>query len=416
MGKKSVVSAIDVGTSKVAAIMADAGDENSFQILGVGVAPSKGLRKGVVVNPDEAREAVREAVRKAEHAAGIKMETAYVGITGRHINSVNTKSAVAVTRGDRVVSPGDLKRVLESARTVSTNAERKLLHVIPRTYTLDGQEGVKNPIGMNGFRLDVETHVVTAAAASVQNLLKCIRGLGVDVEDLVLEPIASSEAVLRPDEKEAGVLMADIGGGTTDIAIYKEGSIWHTAVLPVGGYQLTRDIAIGLGIPFEIAEEIKRKYGTLLEIPGDKENVAKIDGASVGLDNGQEILNQDVNDIVRARIDEMMRMLLLELPHADYASLIPAGIVLTGGVANLPGIDSVASDVFRLPVRVGIPKDVYGLADILYDPAYSTAVGLLIWGARRYSEEEGTPDEGVGVVMGKGLRRFVNKAKHWVNL
>ncbi|MDO8634792.1 MAG: cell division protein FtsA, partial [Dehalococcoidia bacterium] len=183
MGKKSVVSAIDVGTSKVAAIMADAGDENSFQILGVGVAPSKGLRKGVVVNPDEAREAVREAVRKAEHAAGIKMETAYVGITGRHINSVNTKSAVAVTRGDRVVSPGDLKRVLESARTVSTNAERKLLHVIPRTYTLDGQEGVKNPIGMNGFRLDVETHVVTAATSSVQNLLKCIRGLGVDVED-----------------------------------------------------------------------------------------------------------------------------------------------------------------------------------------------------------------------------------------
>ncbi|MBF8264926.1 MAG: cell division protein FtsA [Dehalococcoidia bacterium] len=410
------MSAIDVGTSKVAAIMADAGDENSFQILGVGVAPSKGLRKGVVVNPDEAREAVREAVRKAEHAAGIKMETAYVGITGRHINSVNTKSAVAVTRGDRVVSPGDLKRVLESARTVSTNAERKLLHVIPRTYTLDGQEGVKNPIGMNGFRLDVETHVVTAATSSVQNLLKCIRGLGVDVEDLVLEPIASSEAVLRPDEKEAGVLMADIGGGTTDIAIFKEGSIWHTAVLPVGGYQLTRDIAIGLGIPFEIAEEIKRKYGTLLEIPGDKENVAKIDGASVGLDNGQEILNQDVNDIVRARIDEMMRMLLLELPHADYASLIPAGIVLTGGVANLPGIDSVAADVFRLPVRVGIPKDVYGLADILYDPAYSTAVGLLIWGARRYSEEEGTPDEGVGVVMGKGLRRFVNKAKHWVNL
>lgn len=417
MGKKCTVSAIDVGTSKIAAIMADAADEASFQVLGVGVAASKGLRKGVVVNPDEAREAVHEAVRKAEHAAGVKMETAYVGITGRHISSINTKSAVAVTRSDRVVSPGDLKRVLESARAVNTTVERKLLHVIPRGYTLDGQDGVKNPIGMHGFRLDVQAHVITAATSSVANLLKAIRGIGVDVEDLVLEPLASSEAVLRGDEKEAGVLMADIGAGTTDVALFKEGSIWHTAILPVGGYQITRDIAIGLGVPFEIAEEIKKKYGSLLEVPQDKESgSSKIDGASIGLDNGQEILTQDVNDIVRARIDELMRMLQLEMPHGDLEALIPSGIVLTGGTSNLPGIDALASDVFRMPVRIGVPKDVYGLADILYDPAYATAVGLLMWGARRYSEEEGTPAEGVSATVGKGLRRFVNKAKHWVNL
>lgn len=417
MGKKAIVSAIDVGTSKVAAIMADTVDEATFQVLGVGVASSRGLRKGVVVNPDEAREAVREAVRKAEHAAGIKMESAYVGVTGRHVNSLNTKSAVAISRSDRVVTPGDLKRVMESARTINNIAERKLLHVIPRGYTLDGQEGVKNPIGMHGFRLDVEAHVVTAATSSLQNLLKCIRGLGVEVEDLVLEPLASAEAVLRPDEKEAGILMADIGAGTTDVAVFKESSIWHTAVLPVGGYQITRDIAIGLGIPFEIAEEIKKKYGTLLEMPQDgKEGGGKIDGASVGLDNGQNILYQDVNDIIRARIDEMLRMVLLEMPRAEYASLIPSGLVLTGGTANLPGLDAIASDIFRLPVRIGVPKDVYGLADILYDPAYATSVGLLMWGARRYSEEEGTPPEGVKANMGKGLRHLLNRAKHWVNL
>jgi cell division protein FtsA len=414
MGKKSVVSAIDVGTTKVAAIMADAVDENSFQILGVGVAASKGLRKGVVVNPDEAREAVREAVKKAEHAAGIKMETAYVGVTGRHINSINTKSAIAVARGDRVVSPGDLKRVLESARAVTVTAERKLLHVIPRTYTLDGQEGVKNPIGMNGFRLDVEAHVVTAATSSVQNLLKCVRGLGVDVEDLVLEPIASSEAVLRPDEREASVLMADIGGGTTDIAIFKKGSIWHTAILPVGGYQITRDLAIGLGIPFEIAEEVKRKYGTLLEVPHNKDTVSKIDGASVGLDNGQDILSQDINNIIRARIDEIMRMVLLEMRRTDYTALIPASIVLTGGVANLPGIHILTEDVFHLPARVGFPRDIYGLADILYDPAYATAVGLLMWGARRHSEEGGTPPKSMSANFSKGFRRMINRVKHWV--
>ncbi|MBI4289578.1 MAG: cell division protein FtsA [Chloroflexi bacterium] len=417
MPKKSTVSAIDVGTSKIAAIMADAADEASFQVLGVGVAASKGLRKGVVVNPDEAREAVHEAIKKAEHAAGIKMETAYVGITGRHVNSLNTKSAVAVTRSDRVVSAGDLKRVLESAREVNSNAERRLLHVIPRGYTLDGQDGVKNPIGMHGFRLDVEAHVVTAATSSVQNLLKCVRGIGVDVEDLVLEPLASSEAVLRADEREAGVLMADIGAGTTDVALFKEGSIWHTSVLPVGGYQITRDIAIGLGVPFEIAEEIKKKYGTLLDVPQDKEGSGeKIDGASLGLDNGQQILVQDVNDIIRARIDELLRMLQLEMPSANLEALIPAGMVLTGGTSNLPGIDAVATDVFRTPVRIGVPKDVYGLADILYDPAYATAVGLLMWGARRYSEDEGTPAESAAANMSKGLRRFVNKAKHWVNL
>lgn len=418
MGKKATVSAIDVGTSKVCAIMADAMDEATFQVLGVGVTASKGLRRGMVVNPDEAREAVHEAVKKAEHASGKKMESVYVGITGRHIASQNSRSAVAISRNDRLVSAGDLKRVLESARTVNLTPERKLLHVIPRGYTLDGQEGVKNPIGMHGFRLDVETHVITAAAASVQNLVKCIRGEGIEIEDLVLEPLASAEAVLRPDERDAGVLLADIGAGTTDVAIFKDGGIWHTSILPVGGYQITRDIAIGLSIPFEIAEEIKRKYGTLMDSGNgkDKESATKIDTLSLGLQDGAQILAQDVNDIIRARVDELLRMILLEMPRSDYQAVIPAGIVLTGGTANLPGLDTVGEDVFHLPTRIGVPKDVYGLADVLYDPAYATGVGLLMWGARHYMEEEGTPPEGMASSVGKRFRLQFKRARRFVGL
>ncbi|MEE9203054.1 MAG: cell division protein FtsA, partial [Dehalococcoidia bacterium] len=252
--KRAIFSAIDVGTTKVAAIVANVSETESFQVLGVGVVPSLGLRKGIVTNINEARESVREAVFKAEQASGIRMESAYVGITGSHISSMNTRSAIAITRGDQVVNSDDLKRVLQSARTVSVAKDRELLHVITRDYILDGHEGISNPVGMHGFRLDADAHVVTAAAASVRNLVKCIRGAGVEVEDVVLEPLASGAAVLRQDERANGAVLIDMGGGTTDVAIFKEGNVWHTAVLPVAGYQITRDIAIGLGVPFEMAE------------------------------------------------------------------------------------------------------------------------------------------------------------------
>ncbi|MBU2008228.1 MAG: cell division protein FtsA [Chloroflexi bacterium] len=403
---KNLFAALDVGTTKTCAILANAGDGGAFRVLGVGLAPSRGLRKGVVINLHEAKETIQGAVKKAEHASGIRMESAYVGVTGRHVTSMNTWSAVAISRGDRRVRDGDLKRVMESARSIEVPSDRKLLHVITRQYVLDGHEGIKDPRHMHGFRLDANAHVVTASTAAVQNLVKAVRAVGLEVEDLVLMPLASGEAVLRRDEKEAGVIMADIGGGTCDVAMWKDGSVTFTSVLPVGGYQVTRDIAVGLGIPFELAEQIKIKYGSLIPSADKK---AKLDASRVGLDNGQEILLQDLNNIIRARVDELLRMVLMELPRSEHAALAPAGLVLTGGTSNLPGIEALAQDIFRLPVRAGVPKDVYGLADILYDPAYATTVGLLMWGAKKSAREELPRRRRERV--GKVFRRFFFRAR-----
>lgn len=378
--KKRILSAIDVGTTKVAAVTATADEQGSaFQVLGVGVALSRGLRKGMVTNIDEARAAVVEALTKAEQASGISIDWAYVGITGSHINSLNSRNAIAITRGDRLVQPHDLRRALETMRSVGIPKERELLHVIPREYTLDGNEGIRNPVGMHGFRLDADAHVVSASTSSVRNLIKCIRGAGVEVEDVVMEALASGEAVLRDDEKDAGVLVMDMGGGTTDVAVFKAGQIWHTFVLPVAGYQITRDLAIGLGIPFELAEQLKIKYGTMAGGSNGKDTSAE---SMVQVEDGHSILVQDLNEIIHSRIDEILRLIQAELPDSNLSELIPGGVVLTGGCAKLPGIDNVATDVFHCPVRIGLPQNVYGLADTLYDPAYATVVGLLSWGTR----------------------------------
>jgi len=257
MSKWNTLCAIDVGTTKVCTIIAEVDGGGAMRIAGVGLNPSKGLHKGLVVNINDAKESIRESVKMAEQASGYRIESAFVGVTGRHISARNNRGVVAITRNDRLVRPDDLRRVLQTTQNIKVPVEERMLHVIPRGYAVDGQEGVKNPIGMHGFRLDVETHVITAAVTSVQNLVKCIRGIGVDIDDLIFEPLASSEAVLSEDEKQVGVILADIGGGTTDISVFKDGSIWHSAILPVAGYQLTRDIAIGLGLPFDVAEEMK---------------------------------------------------------------------------------------------------------------------------------------------------------------
>jgi cell division protein FtsA len=383
MKKRSVVAAIDVGTTKICTIIADVKDNGTPRVVGVGICPSKGLHKGLVVNINEARESIRESVRRAEQASNYKVESAYVGVTGRHVTSMNNHGVVAITRNDRVVRPDDLKRVLASAQSVKTASDRRLLHVIPRGYTVDGQQGVKNPIGMHGFRLDVETHVITAAVTSIQNLIKTIRSLGIEIEDLVLEPLASSEAILTEDEKQVGVVMADIGGGTTDVAVFKEGSIWHTSILPVAGYQLTRDIAIGLGLPFEIAEEMKKKYGSVMPVYEGQGSTAP----AISKD-GHGVNYQDLCDIIRARVEEILKLIMLELPNADYEATIPAGMVLTGGSANLAGLATLGCEILKMPVRIGTPNDVYGIADVLRDPAYSTAVGLLLWGTKHDGKKQ----------------------------
>jgi cell division protein FtsA len=377
MKKHNVVAAIDVGTTKICTILADATDGYSPRVVGVGISPSRGLHKGLVVNINEARESIRDSVKKAEQASDYTVESAYVGVTGRHVTSMNNHGVVAITRNDRVVRPDDLKRVLSAAQSVKTAGDRRLLHVIPRGYAVDGQAGVKNPVGMHGFRLDVETHVITAAVTSIQNLVKCIRSIGIDIEDLVLEPLASSEAILTPDEKQVGVILADIGGGTTDVAVFRDGSIWHTSILPVAGYQLTRDVAIGLGLPFDVAEEMKKKYGSVMPVyEGQSDNAPAIS------QDGHGVSYQDLSDIIRARVEEIMKLILLEMPNSDYEALVPAGLVLTGGSSNLAGIATLGRDTLRLPVRVGAPNDVYGIADVLRDPAYATSVGLLLWGSK----------------------------------
>jgi len=402
MKKRNVVASIDVGTTKICTILADVSDGDSPRVVGVGISPSRGLHKGLVVNINEARESIRDSVRKAEQASNYKVESAYVGVTGRHVSSMNNRGVVAITRNDRVVRPDDLKRVLSTAQSVKTASDRRLLHVIPRSYAVDGQPGVKNPVGMHGFRLDVETHVITAAVTSIQNLVKCIRSIGIDVEDLILEPLASSEAVLTADEKQVGVILADIGGGTTDVAVFRDGSIWHTSILPVAGYQLTRDIAIGLGLPFDIAEEMKKKYGSVMPV-----YEGKTDTAPAISQDGHGVSYQDLCDIVRARVEEILKLILLEMPSSEYEALVPAGLVLTGGSSNLSGIAALGRDILRLPVRVGTPTDVYGIADVLRDPAYATSVGLLLWGTKN----EGKRSWKSGI-FGGAVRRLASQLRN----
>jgi cell division protein FtsA len=377
MKKRRTLTSIDVGTTKVCTAIADIDENNGIRVTGVGVTPSQGLHKGLVVNINEARESIRESVKKAEQASNYKVESAYIGVTGRHVSSLNNRGVVAVTRNDRLVRPDDLRRVLASAQSVKVPKDRKLLHVIPRGYAVDGQVGVKNPVGMHGFRLDVETHIITAAVTSVQNLVKCIRSIGMDIDGLILEPLASSEAVLTEDEKQVGVILADIGGGTTDIAVFREGSIWHTSIIPVAGYQLTRDVAIGLGLPFDVAEEMKKRYGSVMPV-----YETKTETSNQMSTNGHSVSYQDLCDIVRARVEEIIRLILLELPRSECEELVPAGLVLTGGSSNLPGIEVLGRDILRLPVRVGAPTKMYGITDALRDPAYATSVGLLFWGAK----------------------------------
>jgi cell division protein FtsA len=375
---KKIIAAIDVGTTKVATIVANVKAENDIEVLGVGVVPCRGLHKGIVVNMDEAKQSVAASLREAQRISGVRIESAYVGVTGRHISSLNNRGVVAIPRDDRLVRTEDLKRVLSAARNITVSEGKKVLHAIPRYYALDGQEGVKQPVGMHGSRLDVETHIITASVTSIQNLAKCVRSVGVDVEDLILEPLASGEAVLTPEERDTGVIMADIGGGTTDIAVFKNGSIYHTAILPVAGYQVTSDISIGLGLPFNIAEKMKKRYGNV-------EPTLEIDHVvQVGIENGHSASYKDLCNIIRARMEELLQLILLEMPTSDYQTLVPCGLVVTGGTSNLSGLDELGQSMLQIPVRKGRPLSmgVYGISDILHDPSYATTLGLILWQVR----------------------------------
>jgi len=376
---KKIIAAIDVGTTKIATIIANVKSADDIEILGVGVVPSHGLHKGIVVNMDEAKASIASSIQEAQRISGTKIDSAYVGVTGRHISSLNNRGVVAIPRNDRLVRNQDLKRVLNAARSIPIPEGKKLLHAIPRYYTLNGEERVHQPVGMHGTRLDVETHIITASVSSVQNLVKCIRSIGIEVEDLILEPLASGEAVLTRQERDTGVVMADVGGGTTDIAVFRDGSIYHTAIIPVAGYQVTSDLAIGLGLPFNIAERMKKAYGNVTPglDTGDETTVT-------GMENGHSASYRDLCDIIRSRMEELFELMLLELPTTDYQTLAPCGLVLTGGTSNLAGLDELGKSMLRIPVRKGQPlgASIYGITDVLNDPAYATTTGMVLWQAR----------------------------------
>jgi cell division protein FtsA len=374
MGKK--IAAIDIGTTKICTIMGVSDSTSGLLVQGVGVARSQGIEKASVADASKARESIRESIRIAEVMSGHKLESAYVGLTGRHISSMNSRGTIAITRDDMLVRSDDLRRALNVALNVTIPPEQKVLHAIPRSYKLDGHE-VENPVGMNGSELEVEVHLITASMSSRQNLIKVIKGLGINIDDLVLEPLASAEAVLAEEEKLGGVLVADIGGDTTDIAVFRDGSIFHTAVIPAAGHQITNDISTGLGLSFDLAEELKKKYGTLVPL-GENDDPEQMIG-----EDGHKINFRSLREIMQARVEEIIRLIVLDLPGERQSSLIPPGMVLTGGCANTPGIVELAEKVTKLPARMGIPITLNGVSiNALNNPAFATSVGLVLYGMK----------------------------------
>ncbi len=374
------IAAIDVGTTKICTLIAEVSDNGTTgpRIAGVGITPSRGLRKGVVVNVTEATEAIAASVEKAERLSGYQVESAYVGVAGSHISSINSRGTVAISRGERGITQEDVDRALEAAQAIAIPHNREIIHTIPRGFTIDGQNGVREPVGLKAYRLEVEAHIATAASASVHNLVKCVQGAGVNVHDLVLQPLAAGEAVLTATEREMGVVLADIGGGTTDIAIFIEDSVWHTTILAVGGMHLTNDLAIGLRTHFTAAEEAKIKYGHA--VPDSIVEDEMIEVAAFGDTSRQPVSRRQVASIIEARAEEIFGLIRQEIKRSGYDGLLPAGVVLCGGTAGLAGIKDLGREVLDLPVRVGAPHDLEGMVDVLHNPAYATSVGLLLWG------------------------------------
>lgn len=368
-----LVVGIDIGTTKVCTVVGEVRDSDIY-VLGVGIEPSHGMRKGLVTDVGALSAAISSSVHKAERSSGYEIGRAFVSLAGGHIESINSTGAVGVNNA-RGVQVTDLARAMDAARAVSLPHGREVLHVIPRNYSLDGQTGLRSPIGMLGFRLEVEAHIITAATSSVQNLEKCVEAAGVYVDRFILNPLASGDVILSNSERESGVMVVDIGGGTTDIAIFIDGAVWHTAVLAVGGQHVTNDIAHGLHLPFELAEAVKLKYGH-----ADPKAVSELEAFPVqpfGEDLPSKVRRSDLALIVNARVAEIFELILKEAKRSGYDGLLRAGIVLTGGSSLLPGIKNVASEVLKLPVRVAQPEHVTGMADTLKNPSYSTSVGLL---------------------------------------
>ena len=380
--ENKMIVGLDIGTSKVVAIVGEIGVDGQLEVVGIGSHRSNGLKKGVVVNIDSTVQSIQRAVEEAELMAGCQIHSVYAGIAGSHIRSMNSHGIVAIK--DREVFSQDVDRVIDAAQAVAIPADQKILHILPQEYLIDEQEGVKEPLGMSGVRLEAKVHLVTCAQNAAQNIEKCIRRCGLEVEDIILEQLASSYSVLTDDEKELGVCMVDIGGGTTDIAIFTEGSIRHTGVIPIAGDQVTNDIAMALRTPTPHAEEIKIKYAcALAKLTGADETI-KV--PSVGDRDPRDLSRQALAEVVEPRYDELFTLVQAELRRSGYEDLVAAGIVLTGGTSKMEGVVELAEEIFHMPVRLGAPQNVMGLSDIVSNPIYSTGVGLLNYGINQQQE------------------------------
>jgi cell division protein FtsA len=380
---EEIIVGIDVGTTKVCTLVGRIEGEKSIRIIGVGIEPSDGIRKGVVVDLATATQAITRSVERAEQTSGLEITSALVSLAGGHVSSVNSRGAISVPVG--IIDASDVARALDQARAVAIPHDREIVHVIQRGFSVDGQEGIRTPVGMHGYRLEVEAHIITAAAATVENLRQCVGAAHVDIQGFVLNPLASAEVVLTEQERQMGVAVCDIGGGTTDLAIYVDGDVWHTMVLAVGGNHITQDIAHGLRLPVTQAEEVKKQQGHAVRSEVGAEEYFTI--RPFGEDHPVRINRQDLAHIIEARTAETFALIMQEIKRSGYDGLLPAGMVLTGGTSALPGIKRVASEVLGMPVRTAGPENLVGLVDRLNSPAYATSVGLLHWALTMHEQD-----------------------------
>ncbi|HSF04393.1 MAG TPA: cell division protein FtsA [Methylomirabilota bacterium] len=400
---------LDVGTTKICAVIAEANAAHGIDIVGVGAAASRGLRKGVVVNIDSTVEAIRQAVAEAEQMAGVEVSGVYAGVAGGHIRGVNSRGAVTVSGKEREVSPADVQRAVETARAITLPQDREIIHVLPQAFVVDDQDGIREPVGMSGTRLEVEVHIVTGAVSSIHNVIRSVNRAGLTVHDIVLEPLASAEAVLSPDEMELGVVLVDMGGGTTDLAFFRDGAVWHSAILPLGGDHVTNDIAVGLRAPVGDAEDLKRRYGCALTSLVSAEET--IDVPSMGGRKPRQLSRQILSEIIQPRMEEIITLVAREMAKLGFQDAATAGVVVTGGSALMEGVPELAEAVFDLPVRRGLPETVGGLADVVKSPIYATGVGLALYGART------GPPAGDSVTSSRdgerGLGRVARRLTDW---
>jgi len=402
--EKDLIVGLEIGTSKVVAIVCEVMADGTVDVIGIGSHPSRGLKKGVVVNIESTVHSIQRAVEEAELMAGCQIHSVFTGIAGSHIRSLNSHGIVAIR--DNEVSESDVDRVIDAARAVAIPADQKILHILPQEFIIDNQEGIREPIGMSGVRLEAKVHMVTGAVSAAQNIIKCVRRCGLEVDDIILEQLASSYAVLVEDEKDLGVCLVDIGGGTTDMAVFSGGAIRHTAVIPIAGDQVTNDIAVALRTPTQHAEEIKVKYGCALTQLANSDDTIEV--PTVGDRPPRRLARHTLAEVIEPRYEELFNLVQSELRRSGFEDLVAAGVVLTGGSSKMEGVIELAEEVFHMPVRLGEPQFVTGLVDVVRNPIYATGVGLLLFGHKNRHRRHH-----VESTMGIGVKGIWARMKQW---